>query len=449
MKQKKSFLLMLSLILVFSLVAACSSGSSGNPETSPTNAPASSTPEASGDNGGEPEPVTLRIAWWGSQGRHDYTQEVIKQYQEKNKHVTIEAEFANWDEYWQRLATQAASNTLPDIIQMDLSVITQYSERGQLLDLQPYLDNGTINTDNISDTVLSGGVVDGKLYGLSLGANALGLPYNPEILAAAGVELPSKDWTYDDLEKLAGDLQAKGYFLSGPPNSEEFFHYFLRTKGSTLFAADGTGLGYEDDALFGEYFGRLQRIYDAGAIQPLDQASLITSWEEGAVAKGTAFADFLWSNQYVGLAAAAQKELDIHPLPGPGSKEGLFMKPSMFFSVTNNTKAADEAARFLDFFTNDLEANKLIKGERGVPISSAVQEALRPELSEIQNKMFDYVAWASENSTPISAPPPIGAAEVYSTLKETVEALFYKQYSLEEAASIFRQEAEAILARNQ
>ncbi len=46
---------------------------------------------------GKKEDITLRIAWWGGQPRHDYTTKVIELYEKKNPHVHIEAEFANWD----------------------------------------------------------------------------------------------------------------------------------------------------------------------------------------------------------------------------------------------------------------------------------------------------------------------------------------------------------------
>lgn len=34
--------------------------------------------------GAAEEPVTLRVAWWGSQARHDKTMEAIAKFEEKN-----------------------------------------------------------------------------------------------------------------------------------------------------------------------------------------------------------------------------------------------------------------------------------------------------------------------------------------------------------------------------
>lgn len=61
---KKAIFLMMAMLLVFT--AACSSdGESGG-----TSADGS---------------VTLRIAWWGSDTRHEYTQKVIDLYKEKSE----------------------------------------------------------------------------------------------------------------------------------------------------------------------------------------------------------------------------------------------------------------------------------------------------------------------------------------------------------------------------
>jgi multiple sugar transport system substrate-binding protein len=89
-----------------------------------------------------------------------------------------------------------------------------------------------------------------------------------------------------------------------------------------------------------------------------------------------------------------------------------------------------------------------MKGERGVPISSKVKEALKPLLNPEELKVFEYVAWAEANSSPADAPSPIGSVEVEKLLKDISEQILYKKISIEDAAPRFRTEANAILAKN-
>ncbi|WP_368657544.1 hypothetical protein AB3Z07_20295 [Metabacillus halosaccharovorans] len=86
-------------------------------------------------------------------------------------------------------------------------------------------------------------------------------------------------------------------------------------------------------------------------------------------------------------------------------------------------------------------------GDRGVPGSPKVQEALLPLLSPAQKQVFNYVAWAGEHSSPYNGPDPTKAAEVINLLKNTTDQIAYGVLKPEEAAKQFRQQAESILAQ--
>src|SRR5436309_11660389 len=64
-------------------------------------------------------PVELRVAWWGSQDRHNRTIKAIELFQKKQPHVKVSYEFAGWSDYWTKMTTQAAGPNLPDVMQQD------------------------------------------------------------------------------------------------------------------------------------------------------------------------------------------------------------------------------------------------------------------------------------------------------------------------------------------
>ena len=72
----------------------------------------------------------MRIAWWGSQDRHDRTIKVIELYQKKNPNVKIAYEFASFNDHLTKMTTQAAGNSLPDIMQQDYAWIAEWAGRG-------------------------------------------------------------------------------------------------------------------------------------------------------------------------------------------------------------------------------------------------------------------------------------------------------------------------------
>ena len=431
---------MAAMLLLF--VTACSNSGGVNSGEGNTGA-------NSGSNGGSSnDPVTLRIAWWGSDTRHEYTQKVIDMYTEKNPHVKVDVEYASFDDYWKKLAPQAAANQLPDIVQMDISYITQYAQNGLLEDLSPFINN-QIKLADVSESVLSTGIIGDKQYGIPTGVNVLGFQYDPELLAKAGVTIP-ENWTWDDYEKIALQAGANGLYFDSGMAPDVFFNYYLRTKGASLYNPEGTALGYEDDALFVDFFDRLYRLVQGKAAP--DPATANQSKgivEESDLVKGTGIGIWQWSNQFVGLQSVVNRPMELAPMPGPDMEKGLYMQPSMYWAVTKNSKAKEEAAKFIDYWVNDVEANKLIKGDRGVPISSAIKDTLAPELSEQTKQVFDFVAEMEPKASPMSPPPPVGSPEIIAMLTDYVEQINFGQITAQEVAAKFRSEANAILANNQ
>lgn len=431
--KRKLFALTAAAALVF--VAACGGGS-----TKADNESSSDTSSADGK-------VTIRMAWWGGDARHEYTKKVIELYESQNPNVTIEMEYANYDDYWKKIAPQAAAGELPDIIQIDTSYYSQYAGKNQLADLTPYLGK-EIDTTNINEDTIEAGRYGDGLYGLSTGVNALGFQYDPELLKKAGVDNIPENWTWDDYVAIAAKAKDAGLFIDDGMRPEIFFSYYLRTKGETLYNAEGNALGYDDDALFTDYFGRITNLVKSGASPSADAKAQIKGYEDGYVAKGTQIGVWQWSNQFVALQQAVNRPMAIAPMVGPDMDKGLYLKPSMLWSIADSSKVKTEAAKFINFMTNDVEANKLILGERGVPISTEVQEAIKPLLPETQKQVFDYVAWAGEHSSTMDPVDPVGSSEIFDKLKSLSEQMEYEQISIEDAAASFRTEANSILGKN-
>jgi multiple sugar transport system substrate-binding protein len=120
----------------------------------------------------------------------------------------------------------------------------------------------------------------------------------------------------------------------------------------------------------------------------------------------------------------------------------------MFFSVAESSQQKDEAVKFIDYWINNIEANKIIKGERGVPVSSKVKEALKPMLTDKEKQVFDYITWVENNSSPLDPPDPVGAPQVKQLMRDLAEKMLYKKISVEDAAAKFRKDANDILAKN-
>ncbi|GIO16109.1 putative ABC transporter substrate-binding protein YesO [Cohnella xylanilytica] len=450
MKKALTMLLTSSLVLGLAACGGGNNGGNGNGGSDAGSSPSSAASSSAGASAssGNGDPVTLRVAWWGGQSRHDYTLKVIDMYEKLHPNVTIEPEYASFDDYWKKLAPQAAAKNLPDVIQMDISYLTQYATQGQISELQPYIDNKLIDTTNISDAAIAGGKVNDKLYAFNLGNNALLSVIDKAMLEKAGATMPAQEWTWDDFTALGDKLKAQGKILTQDLRHDVFFPFYLRSQGQHMYAADGKSLGYADDKFFIDFYNMYNNWYQSGYLLSLDKlAQKKGTPEDGELELGNAVSTWGWSNQYILSAAVAKRPLEILPVPGWNQNGALFLKPSMFFSIAENSKVKEEAAKFIDFWVNNVDANKIILGERGVPVSSAVKDALKDSLTPEQTKVFEYVAWAEQNATPMDPPNPAGATEVDKLLKETAEQIMYKKLTVEEAAKKFREQANKILGK--
>ncbi|MDM8086446.1 sugar ABC transporter substrate-binding protein [Cellulomonas cellasea] len=100
---------------------------------------------------------------------------------------------------------QASSKTLPDVLMLDNPDVQQIAASGAL---SPLADHG-ITGAGFPEGVLSAGTYEGDLYGIAPIVNSLGLFYNADMLAEAGIEPPT---TWDELSAAAAALTADGRY---------------------------------------------------------------------------------------------------------------------------------------------------------------------------------------------------------------------------------------------
>ena len=121
-------------------LAACGGSSASTGES--TAASTSTDTAASSAAGTSAASGSMSVAWWGNQTRNERTQQVLDAYGEANG-ISFDGQFAEWSDYWNKLATASAGHTLPDVVQMDYSYLQQYVSNGLLVDLTPYVEDGT------------------------------------------------------------------------------------------------------------------------------------------------------------------------------------------------------------------------------------------------------------------------------------------------------------------
>jgi multiple sugar transport system substrate-binding protein len=111
----------------------------------------------------------------------------------------------------------------PDILLIDNPAVSTLVEAG----IVTATDENGLQVGDVAENILGASVVDGKTYGVPIGANTLALYYNPTVLSAAGVDPSSiKDWSSlnSAIEKVVASGK-KGITFSGIGTEEGSFQF--------------------------------------------------------------------------------------------------------------------------------------------------------------------------------------------------------------------------------
>ena len=395
----------------------------------------------------------LNVAWWGNQTRNDRTQAVLDLYTQENG-TTFDVTMNNFGDYWTTMATASAGGQLPDVLQHSTAYIQQYVDNGLLLNLSPYIDSGALDVSNIGESILNLGRINDGIYGICVGTNGLACLYNKTALDAAGLQINDLT-TMDDFLVLCKEVYDKtGYKTDLGYGTENFLPYVIRGLGKSLFVDGQLGVTVEDMTYFYSLYE--QGVKEGWLLGGDVFASLVAgSVEQNPMVYGSApsnmsWCAFNWTNQMVAMQNAAPEgmTLVLTTLPSPDPVKSNYLACSMYFSISANTAEPDEAVKFLNYSVNSVDANKILLGERGIPVSSVVGDAIADDLDDVTKQVVAFVNnVVVPNSSPTPAADPDGASEIHAASRELVEQISYGAISAEDAAQMFIDTATEILNR--
>jgi multiple sugar transport system substrate-binding protein len=269
----------------------------------------------------------------------------------------------------------AQQGTAPNVLVVDNPVVSTLAEGGVLATTE---DLG-LDTSAVDPNPLGAGKLNGKTYGVPIGANTLAIYYNKAVLSAAGVDPASiKDWASltTALEKVAGSGK-KGITFSAVGTEEGTFQFLPWFWGSGASLTDlGSEAGVSALAL---WKGWLDKGYAPNSVIGNTQT---TSWQEFATGEYAFAENGTWQ-----LANAAKSGLDLGVLAIPGKGGGTAPAPTggEFVTVpvqadTSHNDTAKAVVKCLTSGDNALTTDTALSYVSVLPDVQAKQVAAKPEL---------------------------------------------------------------------
>ncbi|MCL6515507.1 extracellular solute-binding protein, partial [Alicyclobacillus sp.] len=342
-----------------------------------------------------------------------------------------------------------AGGNLPDVVQMNYGpMITQFTTQGLLENLEPYTDKRTIDVTKVDENLVHEGIVNGHLYGIPIAENALAVLYNPDLLHKAGLSDPKPDWTWDDFVQMAETVHQKlGIYGARTlvfTDAVTLPEYYIRAHGQHLFTPDQKAYAYDDQTL-ADFWKLSRKLIQDGASPTLDKIQQLQGLEQEPIVQQKAAFDLHWSNQLTVLSDNGKVPLKLAPLPGPGQDQGMYLKASQFLSISKTSKYKEQAADFINFFINNLDAAKILKTERGLPVSSDIQAQLKPDLSPLDQETVDYISYVTKHSSPIDPDSPPKYAQISQVMNDVQQKVLFGKETPEQGAKEFREKTESLL----
>lgn len=385
------------------------------------------------------EEVQLRFSWWGGDERHEATLAAMEAYEASHPGISLVGEYSGFDGYLEKLVTQLAGGTAPDIIQIDYAYLeTLWSVQDNFVNFH---EQNIVDISGISQGLLDGVTApNGALIGLPTGLNFSIVYVNKTLADAAGIELGH--WTWDDLfanAKKLREYNPNAYLaMSGTnPNRHFFEPYLLNMSGQKLVNDDYT-LGFTEDQV-AETFRFMLRCYEEGVLYPLEDEAVGTygnyqayDWLNGNI---------LCLPDYSSGEAAAKGSMDnVVAMPFWGDSEadntGIMMRPTNMLAVNANSPHVKEALEFVNYFFNDPEAIDILQLVRSIPATEVAIERMN-EQGLIDSDTMEAAQWAADHKG--------GAGQNIISTNEQLEqiegdfisAVYYGDYTPEEGAKAF------------
>ncbi len=448
---KKLLAMGLSVTMIAGMLTGCGSSSTESGDSTASTSQTQSevteqntASEISQTAASDDEPITLRFAWWGGDERNAATLEVIEQFEALHPNVTIEAEYGGNDGYHDKLATQLASGTAADIVQVDPETFPQYVSTGDYF--VNYMDYSNMDLSTFDENYISleiNGRYDGKQLGLPTGISGAGILVNQDLADEIGIDF-TQAYTWDDLLEMGRKVREYDdsmYLLCA--NKEYIvnlivFNYGKQLCGSTLFDKETGELNITEEQM-AELMQYVKKLYDEGVVAPAsyqaayggDNLQSDANWIAGKYVSALTYISTI--DVMVAANDSANYSMSQLPMLSGCTEKGWASNTPQVMAVTKTCEHPEMAVEFMNYFFNNETALATLGATRSVPPTENARKICSEngKLSEVTMEGANIAAAAG--GTPNDK---ISSSEEAKTiLVDAVETVGYGATTPEEAAS--------------
>ncbi|GIO88818.1 ABC transporter substrate-binding protein [Paenibacillus lactis] len=442
---KSKWFTLLSIMVLFSLLAACGSGGTANTGNtgSAGESPGNGTAEA--PSGGEG--VTTVQFWHSLGGKNgEYMDALIQRFNESHEDIEVVGTFqGSYDETVTKLQQAIASGTGPDVSMLERAYVQMFADAEVLEDLAPYLEQSGISADDFTPGLMGHSYFNDKLVSLPLNRSTPILHVNKTLLDELGLSVPT---TWEEMKEVANALvvkegnEFKRYGVSMPYDTW-YPIAMISQAGGSFFNEDNTSIGFADNGAGEKVFSYLKDLQSTGALYyppAQDSGNIVNSmFVEGKV--GMIFQS---TGSIGGLASTVDFDYVTAFLP----KDEVYANPTGGANVTmlSSSKNKDAAWEFIRWMEMEEEGGlEFILQSGYLPFTKQMVES--EQMQELWAKepnrkvAYDQLEFAVDTNKDVAWP------EIMHEFFSAIEAIMYDSKDIPSTLDTFKKETERILAQ--
>lgn len=344
---KKRLAVRLIAAIAAGTLAGCGGGAAATNTTTAAGVTASKGEETKAQ-----EPVTLTYWQHSSAARDEMMTELVKQFESENPDIKIKLEFIPEADYSQKLIPALATDTAPDVFQIQSGMVSKLAQAGTI---QP-LDESIMPTGDIAKEFVAAAVdglkYEGRYYGMPTDVQTIVTFWNKKLVAEAGLDAEKGPQTWEEffdwarkLTKRDGDsLVQSGW--GGKGYAPEVLSY-VEQKGGRFYDEASRKFVFADDSAAVEAIREFASLYKEDKVYDTEFVKNWAGFRQGLVAL------MLGHPAMIGNLPTTAPDLDfgVGLIPANGDSRATCVTS---WGYVMSTKApSKEATRFIQFLSSE------------------------------------------------------------------------------------------------
>lgn len=241
--KNKALAVLLSVTLAAGMLAGCGGGTDSSTSDNSATEDSKTANEAEGETGADTSGEKTKVTLWHAltDEEVDLVQSYVDEFNAQSEIAEVTLVYTPTDEMIKQLTIGNIAGDMADMVLMDNCYTSEFAASGVLEELTEYYNNWDEN--QFLEGPLQSVTYNDGIYGIPYASNCLALFYNEDMLAEAGVEVPT---TWDELKTAAAALTTEahtGFALCGAKDGEGTFQIYplIASAGGDINHLDSEG----------------------------------------------------------------------------------------------------------------------------------------------------------------------------------------------------------------